>query len=57
MPNPAFFHLHGIERDDADYIMDSFWIVKADEEKRFGEYPTKRRIFEIYDEYQEAWPR
>ena len=47
----AFFHLYGIDRDDVDYIMDSFWIVKADDEKRFGEYRTKRRILELYDEY------
>jgi hypothetical protein len=52
----AFFHLYGIERDDVDYIMDSFWIVRADDEKRFGEYRTKRRILELFDEYAEGRP-
>ncbi|MDP2183269.1 MAG: N-6 DNA methylase [Actinomycetota bacterium] len=47
----AFFHLYGIQRDDVDYIMDTFWIVKADDEKRFGDYRTKRRILELFDEY------
>lgn len=50
----AFFHLYGIEREDVDYIMDSFWIVRADDEKRFGEYRTKRRILELFDEYAGA---
>lgn len=50
----AFFHLYGIERGDVDYIMDSFWIVRADDEKRFGEYRTKRRILELFDEYAGA---
>jgi len=50
----AFFRFYGIKRDDADYIMDTFWIVKADDEKRFGEYRTKRRIIELYDQYSEA---
>ena len=25
----AFFHLYGIERDDVDYIMETFPVVKA----------------------------
>jgi len=53
----AFFHLYGIERGDVDYIMDSFWIVRADDEKRFGEYRTKRRILELFDEYEKAQTR
>lgn len=50
----AFFHLYGIEREDVDYVMETFWIVKADDEKRFGEYRTKRRILELFDEYAEV---
>jgi len=34
----AFFHLYGISREDADYILDSFPIVKRKDEARFGEY-------------------
>lgn len=45
----AFFHLYGIERDDIDYILDTFHIVKRKDEARFGEYRTKRVILEIYD--------
>jgi hypothetical protein len=50
----AFFHLYGISRDDADYIMETFPIVKRKDVKRFGEYRTKRVILEIYDEMEQA---
>ncbi|MFW0786139.1 hypothetical protein AAFP35_16650 [Gordonia sp. CPCC 206044] len=45
----AFFHLYGIERDDVDYIMDTFPIVKRKDEADFGEYRTKRLILEAFD--------
>ena len=45
----VFFHLYGIERDDVDYIMESFPIVKRKDEKAHGEYRTKRVILERYD--------
>lgn len=50
----AYFHLYGIERDDMDYIMETFPIVKRKDEKQFGEYRTKRVILEIYDEMKRA---
>ena len=46
----AYFHLYGIERDDVDYIMETFPIVKRKDEKQYGEYRTKRVILEMYDE-------
>ena len=45
----AFFHLYGIERDDVDYIMETFPIVKRKDIAEHGEYRTKRMILEIYD--------
>ncbi|HXG08673.1 MAG TPA: DNA methyltransferase [Gemmataceae bacterium] len=50
----AFFHLYGISRDDAAYILDTFPIVRRKDEERYGEYRTKRVILEIYDELSEA---
>jgi hypothetical protein len=47
--NAAHFHLYGIDREDVDYIMDTFPIVRRKDEARFGEYRTKRLILEIYD--------
>ena len=45
----AFFHLYGIQRDDVDYIMDTFPIVRRKDESAHGEYRTKRLILERYD--------
>lgn len=37
-------------RNAVDYIMDIFPIVKRKDEKGYGEYRTKRRILEIYEQ-------
>ena len=50
----SFFHLYGIARDDIDYIMETFPIVKRTDEQQYGEYRTKRVILEIYDAMSEA---
>jgi hypothetical protein len=50
----AFFHLYGLERDDVDYVMDTFWVVRDRDMTAHGEYRTKRLILEIYDELAEA---
>jgi hypothetical protein len=50
----AFFHLYGLSRDEVDYIMDTFSIVKQRDEQQHAEYRTKRVILEIYDELQRA---
>lgn len=50
----AFFHLYGLSRDDAGYVMDTFPIVRKSDEKAHHEYRTKRVILEIYDAMAEA---
>jgi hypothetical protein len=50
----AFFHLYGLSRDDTDYILDTFPIVRKHDEKAHGEYRTKRVILEVYDAMAEA---
>lgn len=45
----AFFHLYGLSRDDTDYVLETFPIVKKNDEKKYGEYRTKRLILERYD--------
>jgi hypothetical protein len=50
----AFFHLYGLERDDVDYAMDTFPIVRRKDETAHGEYRTKRLILERYDTLTEA---
>jgi type I restriction-modification system DNA methylase subunit len=46
----AFFHLYGIDRDDAGYIMETFPIVKRKDIAAHGSYRTKEAILSIYDE-------
>ncbi|WP_150252490.1 Eco57I restriction-modification methylase domain-containing protein [Nocardiopsis deserti] len=49
-----FFHLYGINRDDVDYIMETFPIVKRKDEAKYGTYRTKDLILEIYDRMAKA---
>jgi hypothetical protein len=41
-------------RDAVGYILDTFPIVRRKDEKKHGEYQTKRTILEIYDAMQES---
>lgn len=50
----AFFHLYKISRDDVDYIMETFPVVRERDEKRFGDYRTKLRILQSYDAMADA---
>lgn len=50
----AFFHLYGIERDDVDYIMETFPIVKRKDEQRYGSFRTKELILDVHDAMAEA---
>ncbi|MEU8264274.1 DNA methyltransferase [Micromonospora sp. NPDC048999] len=43
------FHLYGIPRDDVDYIMEAFPIVKRKDESKYGMYRTKELILAEYD--------
>jgi hypothetical protein len=45
-----YFHLYGIARDDVDYIMETFPIVRRKDEAAHGDYRTRRVILEMYDE-------
>ena len=45
----AYFHLYGIEREDVDFIMETFPIVRRKDKARVGEYRTKRLILDVYD--------
>ncbi|MGD2089553.1 MAG: N-6 DNA methylase [Candidatus Aminicenantes bacterium] len=50
----AYFHLYGISKEDVDYIMDSFPIVKRKDQTKYGSYRTKEKILEIYEKMSEA---
>ncbi len=49
-----YFHLYGVSRDDASYILDTFPIVRRKDEQQYGKYRTKSLILEIYDAMAEA---
>ena len=39
-----YFHLYGLSREDAGYVMDTFPIVRKGDEKEFGTYRTKEMV-------------
>ena len=39
-----YFHLYGLSREDAGYVMDTFPIVRREDEKKFGKYRTKEMV-------------
>ncbi len=48
------FHLYGTERDAVHYILDTFPIVRRNDETAHGEYRTKRLILECFDAMAKA---
>ncbi|MBE4740739.1 Eco57I restriction-modification methylase domain-containing protein [Streptomyces caniscabiei] len=44
-----FFHLYGVSREDVDYILDTFPIVRRKDEAKYGTYRTKELILAEYD--------
>ena len=39
-----YFHLYGLSRDDAKYVLDTFPIVRREDEAAFGRYRTRDLI-------------
>ncbi len=51
----AFFHLYDLSKDDTEYVMNTFPIVRRNDEKLHdGKFRTKEVILSIYDEMAEA---
>jgi len=50
----AFLHLYAVERDNVEYIMDAFPVVKRKDVDAHGTYRTKDQILAIYDMMAEA---
>jgi hypothetical protein len=44
-----FFHLYGLGREDVDWVLDSFTVLRKYEERDHGEFRTKRMVLERYD--------
>jgi len=50
----SLFVLYGVGRDDVDYILDTFPIVKRKDQAKYGDYRTKRLILDVYDRMADA---
>jgi hypothetical protein len=45
----AFFHLYGVSRDDAEYILGTFDVLERADIRLHGEFRTRRVVLECYD--------
>ena len=52
-----YFHLYDISREDVDYIMETFPIVKRKDEAAYGSYRTKEVILRKYDDLAREFVR
>lgn len=50
----AMLHVYGFSRAEAEHVLDSFPIVRRNEERDLGEYRTKRLVLAAYDALAEA---
>jgi hypothetical protein len=46
-----YAHLYNLEKEEMDYIMDAFPIVKRKDIAKYGSYRTKETILRMYDEF------
>lgn len=49
----VYAHLYGVSKDDMDYILGTFPIVKRKDEARYGAYRTRDLIMGYYEKYQQ----
>lgn len=47
-------HLYGLDREQAEWLLDSFTVLRKYEERDHGEFRTKRLVLEVYDTMQAA---
>ena len=50
----AVLHLYGLSRDQAEWLLDSFTVLKKYEERDHGEFRTRKVVLEIYDQMAAA---
>ncbi|MGH6847629.1 MAG: Eco57I restriction-modification methylase domain-containing protein [Methylocella sp.] len=50
----AVLHLHGLSRTQAEWLLDTFTVLRKYEERDLNEFRTKRVVLEIYDEMAAA---
>ena len=50
----AMMHVYGLQRDEVEHVLDSFFVLRKNEERDFGEFVTKRLVLAEYDRMAEA---
>lgn len=50
----GFLHVYGLDRGEAEHVLDSFTVIRKYEERDHGEYRTKRLVLEAYDRMADA---
>lgn len=50
----AMMHVYGLERDEVEHVLDSFFVLRRHEERDHGEFRTKRLVLAEYDRMAEA---
>jgi hypothetical protein len=50
----AMMHLYGLQRDEVEHVIDSFFVVRKYEERDYGEFRTKRLVLAEYDRMAKA---
>ncbi len=50
----AVLHLYGLDRNQADWVLDSFTVLRKYEERDHGEFRTRRLVLTAYDAMAEA---
>jgi hypothetical protein len=50
----AMLHLYGLDRENAEQVLDSFTVLRKYEERDHGECRTKRLVLAAYDAMTEA---
>ncbi|MBL7492508.1 N-6 DNA methylase [Frankia sp. AgB1.9] len=45
----AYLHLYGLSRAEAEHVLDSFFVLRKNEERIFDEFRTRRLVLAVYD--------
>ncbi|WP_040786090.1 Eco57I restriction-modification methylase domain-containing protein [Nocardia pneumoniae] len=50
----AYMHLYGLNRSDTEHVIDSFFVLRKNEERNYGEFRTRRLVLAAYDAMAEG---
>lgn len=46
-----YAHIYGLEKEEIDYILETFPIIKRKDKEKYDSYCTKETILQLYDEF------